>query len=103
MSNYTLLGRMIYGVIYAALQAFIAACAAYLTAKLLGSSLMYAARRAAVRSWRLLGWLAAGFFTALGRMTVEPVRDAWRGLSNIAADARDAAIRSRLATIDGDW
>lgn len=89
-------GRVLYAVIYAALQAFIAACAAWLTARLLGSALVYTAKRAAVRAWTILGWAAARFLSLVAAATVEPILRAGRNIAQIAAEARDAVVMRQI-------
>lgn len=86
--------RILFNMIYAAMQAMIYAFAAYLAAKLTGSMLLRTLLRAVVHAGRALWFLVSAATGALWR----PIAERVARTIEIARAARDAALLDTIAS-----
>lgn len=87
-----LAGRILFNVIYSALQAFIYAISAYLAARLLSSALLRVIARSAVRARTAL-WAAT---CCVAGIVWLPIARGVRRAIEIVQDARDQALLDSL-------
>lgn len=87
-----LAGRVLFNVVYAALQAFIYALSAYITARLLSSALLRALARRVIAARNML-WTGV---TIIAGAAFLPVARGVRRVMEIVRDARDQVLLDSL-------